>query len=459
MTNNDLLRNGANRKMLQSSKKECPAFVAFLAVVCTVLAGLGDWKVLNNAFGGLPKAIVLGTILCAFLNFLVAADFAKLRKAMGYFPIFLVLIAVYSLVSMYIWITDFSKVASISRAGQKILFQTITIIYAVFMCYLFEDRAINYLFFSMCATNTAIILLEMPKYGIKESIASVVTCLVTFGEAEGFVRALEIHDITFLFGQFFIYYVMFAPKSTASEKRLRRAGMILSLFFILLGLKRSTLPAVLLVCMYVKLLRITGKPMKFILATGIALFLFFYLYLYLTRSGILVAFLESLGIDMMGRDVLWSLPNDYYKLSPFWKGLGFESVTDLVNKWYKEGLINRAYPLHNDILKVFIELGALGFTLWAGINYILYPAYWMMRHNTETGLLYMAILSYMTVTYLTDNTAFYFWSCIGLRLIPMSYSYRISRSAKPEQWKAPTQKELADEIWLIEMGGKVGNAE
>ena len=459
MTNNDLLRNGANSKMLQSSKKECPAFVAFLAVVCTVLAGLGDWKVLNNAFGGLPKAIVLGTILCAFLNFLVAADFAKLRKAMGYFPIFLVLIAVYSLVSMYIWITDFSKVASISRAGQKILFQTITIIYAVFMCYLFEDRAINYLFFSMCATNTAIILLEMPKYGIKESIASVVTCLVTFGEAEGFVRALEIHDITFLFGQFFIYYVMFAPKSTASEKRLRRAGMILSLFFILLGLKRSTLPAVLLVCMYVKLLRITGKPRKFILATGIALFLFCYLYLYLTRSGILVAFLESLGIDMMGRDVLWSLPNDYYKLSPFWKGLGFEGVTDLVNKWYKEGLINRAYPLHNDILKVFIELGALGFTLWAGINYILYPAYWMMRHNTETGLLYMAILSYMTVTYLTDNTAFYFWSCIGLRLIPMSYSYRISRSAKPEQWKAPTRKELADEIWLIEMGGKVGNAE
>ena len=459
MTNNDLLRNGANSKMLQSSKKECPAFVAFLAVVCTVLAGLGDWKVLNNAFGGLPKAIVLGTILCAFLNFLVAADFAKLRKAMDYFPIFLVLIAVYSLVSMYIWITDFSKVASISRAGQKILFQTITIIYAVFMCYLFEDRAINYLFFSMCATNTAIILLEIPKYGVKESIASVVTCLVTFGEAEGFVRALEIHDITFLFGQFFIYYVMFAPKSTASEKRLRRAGMILSLFFILLGLKRSTLPAVLLVCMYVKLLRITGKPMKFILATGLALFLFFYLYLYLTRSGILVAFLESLGIDMMGRDVLWSLPNDYYKLSPFWKGLGFEGVTDLVNKWYKDGLINRAYPLHNDILKVFIELGALGFTLWAGINYILYPAYWMMRHNTETGLLYMAILSYMTVTYLTDNTAFYFWSCIGLRLIPMSYSYRISRSAKPEQWKAPTRKELADEIWLIEMGGKVGNAE
>ena len=189
------------------------------------------------------------------------------------------------------------------------------------------------------------------------------------------------------------------------------------------------------------------------------MFLFFYLYLYLTRSGILVAFLESLGIDMMGRDVLWSLPNDYYELSPFWKGLGFESVTDLVNQWYREGLINRAYPLHNDILKIFIELGALGFTLWAGIHYILYPAYWMDRHDTETGMLYMAALAYMTVTYLTDNTAFYFWSCIGLRLIPMSYSYRIITDRKPPKWKAPTPEELADEIRLIEMGGAVKNVE
>jgi hypothetical protein len=458
VTSNRLPENGAQGEVLQSARKECPAFVAFLAVACTILAGLGDWKVLNNAYGGLPKAIALGTIVCAFLNFLVTADFSKLRKAMGYFPIFLLLIAVYAIVSMYIWITDFSDAASISRAGQKILFQVITIIYAVFMCYLFEDKAINYLFFSMCATNTAIMLLEMPKYGIKESIISVVTCIVTFGNAEGFVRALEIHDITFLFGQFFIYYVLFAPKKTKPERRLRRLCIILSLFFILLGLKRGTLPAVLLVYVYVQLLRLTGRPRKLIIATGVILFLFFYFYLYLTRSGILVAFLESHGIDMMGRDVLWSLPNDYYELSPFWKGLGFESVTELVNEWYHAGLINRAYPLHNDILKVFIELGALGFTLWAGINYILYPAYWMMRHDDDTGMLYMAILCYMTVSYLTDNTAFYFWSCIGLRLIPMSYSYHVSKTAQQKQWKAPTAQELADEIWLLEKGGRVGNA-
>ena len=443
-----------NTGELQTSRKECPAFIIFLVVACTIFAGLGDWKVLNNAYGGLPKAIVLGAIVCAFLYFLVSADFGKLRKAMSFFPIFLIPIAVYIVISMYIWITDFSQVASISRAWEKILFQTITIIYAVFMCYLLEERAINYLFFSMCAVNTAIMLLEMPKYGIAESISSVVTCIVTFGEAEGFVRALEIHDITFLFGQFFIYYMMFAPKGRKSERRIRRCGIILSLFFILLGLKRGVLPAVIIVCIYVKFLRLFKKPEKLIMATGISIALFFYFYLYLTRSGLLVEFLESHGVDMMGRDVLWSLPNQYYELSPFWKGLGFESVTELVNQWYQDGLINRAYPLHNDILKIFIELGALGFTLWAVIHYVMFPAYWMKRHDTQTGMLYMAILMYMTATYLTDNTAFYFWCSIGLRLIPISYSYRINKLEKETQWKAPTSEDVANDIWLIEMRGK-----
>ena len=459
MTQKKLLKESLNGDGLQESRKKCPAFIVFLAVSCTIFAGLGDWKVLNNAYGGLPKAIVLGTIVCAFLDFLVAADFGKIRKAMGYFPIFLIPIAVYTLISMYIWVTDFSQTASITRAGEKILFQMIAIIYVVFMCYLLEDRAVNYLFLSMCATNTAIMLLEMPKYGLKESIASVITCIVTFGEAEGFVRALEIHDITFLFGQFFVYYMMFAPKSSKPEKRMRVCGILLSVFFILLGLKRSVLPAVLLVCVYIKLIRVSKKPGKFILATGIGLFLFFWVYLYLTRSGILVAFMESLGINMMGRDLLWSLPNPYYELSPLWKGLGFEGVTDLMNKFYQQGLITRPYPLHNDILKIFIELGALGFTLWAGIHYILYPAYWMRRHDTETGMLYMAVLLYMTVTYLTDNTAFYFWSSIGLRLIPMSYSYRIIKRRKQTQWKAPTPEEAASEIRFIEMRGKEENAE
>ena len=154
-----------------------------------------------------------------------------------------------------------------------------------------------------------------------------------------------------------------------------------------------------------------------------------------------------------GRNTLWKLPNDYYEFSPFWKGLGFEGVDDLVRLFVQQGLITRTYPLHNDFLRVFIEFGALGFTLWTGIQYIVYPIYWIKHHDTKTGMVYMALLCYMTVTYLTDNTAFYFWCSIGLRLIPMSYSYRIYKAKKMRKWIPPTAETTADLIWDIETGG------
>ena len=190
------------------------------------------------------------------------------------------------------------------------------------------------------------------------------------------------------------------------------------------------------------------------MAMGIGLFLFAYVYVYLSRSGILVEFLESLGIDMMGRDVLWSLPNDYYEYSPFWKGLGFEGVSFLTKMWVEQGFLNHPYPLHNDFLRVFIELGFWGFTLWTVIQYILYPMFWLKKYDTETGLLYMAILAYMSVTYMTDNTAFYFWSSIGLRLIPMSYSYRIYKAKKIRRWKAPSAEDASNLVWMIEAEGR-----
>ena len=150
MTQSEFRQSVAEGGKPQEQRKQCPTIAAFLAIACTVLAGLGDWKVLNNAYGGLPKAVVLGTIVCAFICLLVVADFANIKKAVRYFPIFLIPIAVYVLVSMYIWITDLSNATSITRAGEKILYQLIAIVYTVFMCYLLEDRAVNYLFFSMC---------------------------------------------------------------------------------------------------------------------------------------------------------------------------------------------------------------------------------------------------------------------------------------------------------------------
>ena len=118
MSGRRMLPYGIQAEKSPRPKRVPPAFVSCIVITCTVLAGLGDWRILNDRFGGLPKAIALGTIACAFMNFLVNADFINVKKALRYFPVFLLLIAVYAVISMYIWMTDFSASSSISRGAQ-----------------------------------------------------------------------------------------------------------------------------------------------------------------------------------------------------------------------------------------------------------------------------------------------------------------------------------------------------
>ena len=46
------------------------------------------------------------------------------------------------------------------------------------------------------------------------------------------------------------------------------------------------------------------------------------------------------------------------------------------------------------------------------------------------------------------------WSSIGLRLIPMSYSYRIYKAKKIRRWRALSAADASDLIWTIETEGR-----
>lgn len=74
-------------------------------------------------------------------------------------------------------------------------------------------------------------LLSIPGYGFAASIQSLVTCLITFGDADGYALQLEIHDLTFVFGQMILYYAVFAPRTTRQEKRKRWLYLLLCCWF------------------------------------------------------------------------------------------------------------------------------------------------------------------------------------------------------------------------------------
>ena len=427
-----------------------------LAMLLTVIAGMGEWKVLNMALGGLPKVVTLGVPGIALLCFLIRADFEPMGRCLKYLPMFLLYILLLLLWTLAIWMLDLTEPTSIARGLSKLLYQCFTIFYTVGFVYLCREWSVDCFFYSMLATNGLIALLEIPGYGVGPSIQSVVTCILTFGNAEGYVRALEIHDITFLFGQFFVYYAAVASAGDRHERIVNMLKAGLAMFFMLLGLKRSAIPAAVLLAVCAAFLLRRRHPARWVMAMGAGIIVLFWAYLFAINSGLFSRIMAQLGVDTMGRDYIWGLAKPYYSLSPAFTGLGFEAVDAIVSQWYHEGLLNHPYPFHNDVLKVFVELGFGGFCLWTGVQYLYYPWYWARRHGDRAAILYICLLGYMSVTYLTDNTAFYYWSCIGLRLIPMGYSLAQEKRPEPDMWRPPTPQEMSMRVWREEMENHAG---
>lgn len=423
------------------------------SVVFLTCAGLGEWKVLNGMLGGLPKAISLGVIGLAVLYALFFPDEKRFREIWKPALLYMSLMVALFFWSLVIWIESFAAVSSMTRSCSKLLFQSIAILTAVALVYLFREKAIELFTISICITNGAIMLLCIPEYGIGASIQSLVTCLVTFGDAVGYARQLEIHDLTFVFGQMILYYAVFAPRTTRQEKRKRWLYLLACIWFFLVGMKRSAIPTVLLFILIALLLRKRKVPGWFYPAVGGGCILFFLLFLYCVRNGIISRLLNSVGVDMMGRDYLWSMANPYYEFSVTYLGHGFEYVDTIIGQWYSAGLINHPYPFHNDILKVFVELGFPGFLLWSSIQYVLTPLFWQHYADQETTLLYLCELGYMTVTYLTDNTAFYFWSTMALRLVAFSYAMERKKPPKPKVWVPDSRQEMRDRIRILMQEG------
>lgn len=445
-------RDYTKRRPTSIFYKDSPAWQKLLKVCFVLLiacAGLGEWKTLNNMLGGLPKAITVGVICMAVGYGLIYPDLKRIKKILWPAVVCMLLIVALLLWSMVIWVMNLSGLSTMIGACSKLAFQSISILTAISAVYLFGSKAVDLFTVGVCLANAGIMVLEIPSFGLAASVQSLITCLVTFGEAEGYARNLEIHDLTFVFGQLVLYYAAFAPHDTPQEKHRRVFFLLACTFFFFVGMKRIAIPAVILFIMAAYFIRMFKNKKAVFVLWGIAWVVFFFFYLYGVRTGAVSRILKIAGIDMMGRDYLWSLANDYYEFSIAYLGRGFEYVDSIVAVWYGAGLINHPYPFHNDILKVFVEMGCPGFLFWAGIQYIITPVFWMKYADDETTLLYLCNLSYMTVTYLTDNTSFSFWCTMALRLIPLAYSFERAKPPRPQVWKPRDKKEMHEHIRVM----------
>ena len=393
--------------------KKGTKFQIYLYIFCTTISLLSLY--FNKASMKLIQVLPIGI---AFLVFLVNADFDECKpilKISGIYSLWLVFVITSS---MLVWIFHTTDVAYITRGFEKCFFQFFTIVIVATGCYLFKNNVIEYTFYSCCLFNSICVLLALKHCGISQSVSDFMYFLKNGFDAIGFMKMLELSDGTYTFA-FFLLYFIFAYKRSLKKY----LSCFFCLFFLFIGMKRITILAILIACMVGYLLKKCKEETLYklipIIGTGIILFGFFYITM--VRYDVFSLIMNAFGIDTMGRNDLYDFVNQYYKISPFFLGNGYEFITTLftsIGRW--NGLnLGKIQALHNSYLTIYLEVGFWGFIFWLWHGFWLIPKVIQKDFGKEKLILFYIEAIFVLITYLTDNTAFIFFSSMTYKLVIM----------------------------------------
>ena len=389
-------------------------------------AAMGDWKVLNQALGALPKVISAGTLGLAGIYLLWSGNFKNLKAISRFAILFSSIIIGIILCSSIIWIMDLQSLSYILKGVSKISYQLLNIAILCAAVYMFEEKAAKYTFIGIASANFVIIILGAATTGIGGAIQDMIANITSFGANEvitnsTFIRAIEIHDITFVMGVFFIYFIFFCP---GEKYRYVYAGIAMFLF--IAGLKRIAFLSLALgvfFALFCMLLGPKGKA-RTVMLTAVMIVVFCYFYIFIIQKGYFTQFCTEHEIELNGRDRIYDYISQFYEVSPSYRGKGYEFCVQLLKSLKgTAGQVVDITAVHNDILKMYVEMGFWGFLAWI-LGYYVFQTHWYLsRCGEKVAVCFMAINIYMLITYMTDNTMFYYWSSMVIRLIPMCFFF------------------------------------
>ncbi len=426
-------------------KRQNSRVLAAIYILCFASAVLIDF-----GYGySKAKVITVVTVAIAFGILFITGDFTNLDTIASFFVLYGIWFLVVLVYSALLWILSFESVSYIARGCAKILYQFIMVFNLCAAAYLFGEKGIHYMFWGLALGNLAIAVVLIPQYTTGEIISSITYFLTEGGEATGYMKGLEIHDVTFTYGFFLIYFILF---DKISSKKMKIINIITALFLYGVGFKRIAI-ASLCVIIVIGLLfkRMTPntreKLMKCILFAALILA---FLYLFAIRANVFTYLAENTDINVNGRNVLYEAINKYWSISPAFVGYGFEYVHVMMQEIAESGntAFNNMVDIHNDFIRVYIEMGFFGF--WAWGLYTLIFQFNRIKHRCghKTVCLFFLCEMYIYFTYMTDNTLFYFYTGTVLRMMPLCYALRTARG-NPENDKLVVEKDNKKRLFEI----------
>lgn len=404
-----------------------------LYIIVLAASIMGEMKIFTANQARLAKGICLLIVVIGVSVLFVTGSIKRIKTAGSFIGVYGFVLVGIIVWSMFLWIINLETVDFILRGTVKFMYQFLVLMIIFSAVYMFGERAIYTTFYGIVLANTIIMGINLGIYGISESVNSVLAMFRGAEAQAGFARAMEIHDVTFTYGFFIIYFLFFAQ-----HNKERTIDIIAAVFFFVLGWKRIAflaLPVTIFLALIMGRMKSRTRigVMKLV-AWGFVILSF--VYVVLTRMGYFAIITDYLGIDSMGRNEVYELIEKYYNIGLGFMGYGFEYTTVILQKIAAENPAANVgvTALHNNILTLYIELGFLGFWAWMLYTWV-FQLRWMLKHwGEKTAMLFFFCEMYIFITYATDNTLYYFYTSMVLRLIPLAYTFHQSTSQDIRLW-------------------------
>ncbi|WP_330610706.1 O-antigen ligase family protein [Enterocloster citroniae] len=338
---------------------------------------------------------------------MVTVDMPKIRFLYSISVIMMVPVMGIGLISMAIWLIRCQETSFVTRGTINIVCLLLNILCAGAGYYMFGKRTVSYMLYAACATIVIITLDLIKTYGAGNVLSEYVTLITTFSKNTGpIMRKLELHDLTQGLGVFVMYYLY-----CIKNRQWHIGELMAAAFFFSTGLKRIDVLAILTAIAVGLLYDVVSEKMKTALVAVLVagLFVFSYLYLFLIKKGWYQPLMDHLGIDTMSRGYIYDFFKEYYEMSPSFLGYGIRYIFK-IRYDYKQYNVGPYVPgmAHNDIMTHFIELGFWGFIYWLWSNTWYKVMAVRKKFGSRASAFMLMTVVYSFVTYITDNTFFYY---------------------------------------------------
>lgn len=382
---------------------------SFFAYIAMTISFMGSCSIFQGTAGSLrwmlfyygsPLILLLLSIYYVSLN----RDIRVKKERKFFIGLFITPRIIMVLYSCAIWLISSTAFPYISRGISNTLFQCVAYICGVCIACGEKDDILE---ISLASAITVFGLAYLN--GFIQNGISFIYALNPFSTlADNFRQFTELHEVAYILGLCILMNLIIGKYTSLKKKNIL---FWVSVIVFIIAWKRIGIFAVAITYLYFVVFSRSKKGNKsfFVKMTGIIGTIICLAYVSLIVSGKFVTLLQSLGIDMMGRDIIYAYFRKFTTFAPTFMGKGVGFVGRQFDYTTRADLYHMVSirALHNDFFKMYIEIGYIGFIVWVFWWMIKMPQIIQKRYGVKKTFICLLFILYAFILYTTDNTESY----------------------------------------------------